>query len=68
MANNTLVIVTGYKSISPRPIRKAYLNSSEDKATQRFVQAYPGIRDVTTVTITFEDEFTIRANGDIAPY
>lgn len=68
MANNTLTIVTGYGSISPKPFRKAYLNSSEDMATQRFLRDYPKVRDTNVVVISFEDELTIRTNGEISAY
>ena len=68
MATNTLTIVTGYGSISPKPFRKAYLNNSEEMATQRFLRDYPGVRDATVVVISFEDELTIRTNGEIAAY
>ncbi|GAB3974715.1 hypothetical protein GCM10028806_30940 [Spirosoma terrae] len=68
MAINTLVIITGYGSISPKPVRKAYLNSSQEMAMHRFVQQNPGVRDVSVVIIDFEDELTIRPNGDIVAY
>lgn len=65
---NTLVIVTGYGSVSPKPFRKAYLNTSKETAMQRFLQNHPGSRDTSMVVITFEDELTIRANGEISSY
>ena len=68
MATNTLTILTGYESISPRHIRKAYLNLNQESATQRFVYDHPGIRDASAVVIPFEDELTIRANGEITAY
>lgn len=68
MATNTLTIVTGYGSISPKPFRKAYLNSSEEMATQRFLRDYPGVRDASLVVVSFEDELTIRTNGEISAY
>lgn len=68
MATNTLVIITGYGSISPKPFRKAYLNNSEEVARQRFIQQHPGVRDVSVVIISFEDELTIRSNGEIGTY
>lgn len=68
MATNTLVIITGYSSISPKPIRKAYLNKSEETARLRFIQQNPGIRDVSVALISFDDEFTIRSNGEILAY
>lgn len=68
MAANTLIIVTGYGSVSPRPFRKAYLNISEPVATQRFLRDYPGVRDASVVIVSFDDELTIRANGEIAAY
>jgi len=68
MDTNTLTIVTGYGSISPKPFRKAYLNSSEEMATQRFLRDYPGARDASVVVVSFEDEFTIRTNGEISAY
>jgi hypothetical protein len=68
MTANTLTIVTGYGSISPKPFRKAYLNNSEEMATKRFLRAYPGVRDATVVVVSFDDELTIRTNGEIAAY
>lgn len=68
MATNTLIIITGYSSISPKPIRKAYLNNSEETARLRFIQQNPGIRDVSVVLVSFDDEFTIRSNGEILAY
>jgi hypothetical protein len=68
MGLNTLTIVTGYGSISSKPLRKAYLNSSEEMATQRFLRDYPTVRDASVVVISFEDELTIRTNGEISAY
>ncbi|MFD2573233.1 hypothetical protein ACFSUS_21500 [Spirosoma soli] len=68
MPTNTLVIVTGYGSISPKPFRKAYLNNSEEVSKQRFLRDYPGVRDTTVVVVPFEDELTIRTNGEISAY
>ncbi|MCK8495621.1 hypothetical protein M0L20_27395 [Spirosoma sp. RP8] len=68
MATNTLIVVTVYSSISPKPFRKAYLNNSEEMARQRFVQQHPGVRDVSVALIAFEDELTIRSNGDVVAY
>lgn len=68
MSPNTLVIITGYGSISPKPFRKAYLNTSEEVARQRFFQQHPGVRDVRLTIISFEDEFTIRSNGELTAY
>ncbi|WP_019991156.1 hypothetical protein [Rudanella lutea] len=65
---NTLIIVTAYSSISPKPCRKAYLNSNEELATQRFLREFPAARDMSVEVIGFEDEFTIRANGTLAAY
>ncbi|MBD2704833.1 hypothetical protein IC229_29650 [Spirosoma sp. BT702] len=65
MDTNTLVIITGYGSVSPKPLRKAYLNKSEETARLRFIQQNPGVRDVSAVLISFDDEFTIRSNGEI---
>ncbi|MBD2755129.1 hypothetical protein [Spirosoma validum] len=66
MSPNTLVIVTGYGSISPKPWKKAYLNTSIDKANQRFMSEHPGARDVTIVSVKFDDELTIGSNGVIS--
>ncbi|GAB3547141.1 hypothetical protein [Spirosoma fluminis] len=68
MPTNTLVIVTGYRSISPKPTRKAYLNHTEEVAQERFLLDHPGIRDIRVVSVLFEDELTIRDNGDISAY
>lgn len=68
MATNTLVIVTGYGSITPKPWRKAYLNSSEESASQRFIKEHPGVRDTSIVSISFDDEFSIGARGEISAY
>lgn len=68
MTTNSLIILTGYGSVSPKPLRKAYLNSSEEAARQRFFQQHPGVRDVSVVTVAFDDELTIRPNGDISAY
>ncbi|KAB7727285.1 hypothetical protein F5984_21905 [Rudanella paleaurantiibacter] len=67
-STNTLTVVTAYSSISPKPCRKAYLNSSEELATQRFLREFPAARDLTVVVLGFEDEFTIRPNGTLAAY
>jgi hypothetical protein len=66
MAANTLVIVTGYGSITPKPWKKAYLNSSEESANQRFLKEHPGVRDTSVVSISFDDEFTIGTRGEIS--
>ncbi|GAB3898929.1 hypothetical protein [Spirosoma agri] len=66
MAANTLIIVTGYGSISPKPWKKAYLNISEDNAHQRFVKEHPGVRDATITSIKFDDELIIGTNGEIS--
>ncbi|QJW89973.1 hypothetical protein HNV11_11595 [Spirosoma taeanense] len=66
MEANTLVVVTGYGSISPKPWKRAYLNISEEKAHQRFLAQHPGVRDVSVKSLLFKDELVIRANGDIA--
>lgn len=68
MATNTLVMITGYGSISLKPFRKAYLNNSEEVARQRFARQHPGVRDVSVVILSFEDELTIRSNGEISTY
>jgi hypothetical protein len=68
MATNSLVIITGYSSISPKPSRKAYLNISEEVARQRFSKEHPNVRDTSVVIVSFEDELTIRSNGDISAY
>ncbi|RYC69357.1 hypothetical protein EQG79_12145 [Spirosoma sordidisoli] len=68
MSTNTLIIITGYGSVSPKPTRKAYLNVNPDAAHQRFMREYPNLRSVTSVTVPFEDELTIRAPGDISAY
>lgn len=68
MATNTLILVLGYNSISPKPFRKAYLNCPEDLARQRFQRDYPTIRDMTVEVVHFDDEFTIRAGGAISAY
>lgn len=68
MALNSLIIVTGYHSISPKPTRKAYLNISEEVARQRFLHDYPSTRDATASLVDFDDEFTIRPNGELSAY
>ncbi|GAB3962186.1 hypothetical protein GCM10028805_62690 [Spirosoma harenae] len=66
MATNLLVIVTGYASIQPKPHKRAYLNTSVEKANQRFKQQYPQARDITAVSVLFDDELIISASGDIS--
>ncbi|GAB3998061.1 hypothetical protein GCM10028807_44760 [Spirosoma daeguense] len=66
MATNTLVIITGYVSIKPKPHKRAYLNTSIEEANQRFKKEYPQARDITTVSVLFDDEFIISGNGDIS--
>lgn len=66
MAANTLVIITGYGSVSPRPWRKAYLNVSEETAHQRFLKEHPVVRDMSVVRFTFDDEFAIRSDGQLS--
>lgn len=66
MATNWLVIITGYASIKPKPHKRAYLNTSVEEAMQRFKQQYPQARDMTTISVSFDDELTISANGDIS--
>jgi hypothetical protein len=66
MEANTLVVVTGYGSIKPKPWKKAYLNVSEEAAAQRFTMDYPTARDISVVTVQFRDELTIGSSGDIS--
>lgn len=66
MAANTLVIITGYPSIAPKPCRRAYLNTSVNEANQRFIREYPQARDVTIMSVPFDDEFSIGTNGEIS--
>jgi hypothetical protein len=66
MEANTLVVVTGYGSIKPKPWKKAYLNVNEEVAAQRFTVDYPTARDVSVVTVQFRDELIIGSNGDIS--
>jgi len=66
MASNWLVIITGYASIKPKPHKRAYLNTSVEQANQRFKQQYPQARDITAVSVSFEDEFIISTSGDIS--
>lgn len=68
MALNTLVIITGYGSITPKPWKKAYLNLQEEQAYQRFFKEHPQARDVSAVAIRFDDEFVINTRGDISAY
>ncbi|AQG79277.1 hypothetical protein [Spirosoma montaniterrae] len=68
MATNTLLIITGYGSVSAKPFRKAYLNSDEEAARQRFLRDYPNARDTSVRVIPFDDELTIRTNGEISAY
>ncbi|MVM38930.1 hypothetical protein GO730_17585 [Spirosoma sp. HMF3257] len=66
MAANTLIIITGYGSVTPKPWRKAYLNSSEESANQRFLKEHPGARDTSSITISFDDEFSINSRGEVS--
>lgn len=66
MAVNTLIIITAYGSITPKPWKKAYLNISEELTNQRFLKEHPIVRDLSVVSFTFDDEFTIEANGQLS--
>ncbi len=68
MAGNTLVIVTGYGSITPKPWKKAYLNISEENAAMRFQKEHPGVRDSSVKSVQFDDEFCIGSTGEITLY
>lgn len=63
---NTLVIITGYGSVSPKPLKRAYLNVSEQDAEQRFLAECPNARDMSLRAIRFTDELIIGANGAIS--
>ncbi|OIN61298.1 hypothetical protein [Arsenicibacter rosenii] len=65
MEENTLILVSGYNSVSPKPSRRAYLNLSEEQARQRFLSIFPNCRDIKIVAVPFTDELIIQANGDI---
>ena len=65
MALNTLVIITGYGSITPKPWKKAYLNLNEEIAYQRFLKEHPNARDMSTITVSFDDEFAINTRSEI---
>lgn len=66
MHTNTLVIITGYGSINPKPLKRAYLNVSDQEAEQRFLTECPKARDISLQAIHFTDELIIGANGAIS--
>ena len=68
MALNTLVLITGYGSIAPKPWKKAYLNLDEENAYHRFLKEHPNARDMSAVTIRFDDEFVINSRGEISAH
>ena len=66
MTTNTLLIITGYCSVSPKAWKRGFLNISEAEARQRFLAAYPNARDVSLQAVHFGDELTISSTSLIA--
>lgn len=63
---HTLLIITGYGSVSPKAWKRGYLDISEPEARRRFLANYPSARDVSLQAIAFTDELTISSNSLIA--
>ncbi len=66
MTTHTLLIITGYGSVSPKAWKRGYLDVSESEARRRFLTSHPSARDISLQAIAFSDELTISSTSLIA--